>query len=52
VSGYAENTLLREGTVNAGVLLSKPFRKRDLALVVRQALDGDAIQDQKMPQAA
>ncbi len=41
VSGYAENALLNDGHAEAGVmLLSKPFRKADLARMVRQALDG------------
>jgi PAS domain S-box-containing protein len=44
VSGYAENALLHEGKADAGVLLlSKPFRKADLARIIRQALDGAAV---------
>jgi CheY-like chemotaxis protein len=51
VSGYAEITPPGDGTPGgAGQLLSKPFRKRDLALFVRQALD--AGPDQVLPQAA
>ena len=52
VSGYAENTVSRDGAPVGGVLLSKPFRKRDLALVVRQVLDGDAGPDHVLPKAA
>jgi len=40
VSGYAENAVLHEGQAGKGVvLLSKPFRKSDLARAVRLALD-------------
>jgi hypothetical protein len=36
VSGYAENALLHDGQADAGLLfLSKLFRKRDLAKIVR-----------------
>jgi len=51
VSGYAEITPPGEGTPGAaGRLLSKPFRKRDLALFVRQTLD--AGPDHALPQVA
>ena len=45
MSGYTDNALIHHGRLDAGVrLLSKPFRKIDLALIVRQALDGEATQ--------
>jgi CheY-like chemotaxis protein len=41
MSGYAENAIVHEGRLDAGtVLLSKPFRKGDLAQIVRHTLDG------------
>ena len=41
VSGYAENSVLHDGKAATGVvLLSKPFRKSDLARTIRLALDG------------
>ena len=44
MSGYAENMIVRDGRVDAGVLLlSKPFHKADLARIVRQALDGSVV---------
>ncbi len=54
VSGYAENVLLRDGLPEAGVrLLTKPFRKHDLALTVRQALDvASDNPDTMLPKAA
>ena len=43
MSGYAESAIVHEGTIDAGVLLlSKPFRKRELAQLIRQALDAPA----------
>jgi len=40
MSGYAESTLAQEGNLDARTfLLTKPFRKADLAQIVRQALD-------------
>jgi FixJ family two-component response regulator len=48
VSGYAENALLHDGQADAGLLFrSKPFRKRDLAKIVRQALDAPNPTDAK-----
>ncbi|CAN5918471.1 hypothetical protein BH11PSE3_BH11PSE3_24140 [soil metagenome] len=42
MSGYTDDALSRHGQLDAGIrLLSKPFRKKDLALIVRQTLDGD-----------
>jgi PAS domain S-box-containing protein len=44
VSGYAENAVLHDGQADEGVvLLSKPFRKSDLARTVREAL-GTAVE--------
>ncbi|MBS0540537.1 MAG: response regulator [Proteobacteria bacterium] len=41
MSGYTDNALVHRGEIDAGVrLLNKPFRKRDLAQILRQALDG------------
>jgi PAS domain S-box-containing protein len=40
MSGYADNILISRGSIDAGVrLLNKPFRKSDLARMVREALD-------------
>lgn len=53
ISGYAENAVLHEGRADAGVLLlSKPFRKSDLAEIVRQALDTTPGPDDVLPKAA
>ena len=41
MSGYSEDTIVHDGRLDAGpLLLSKPFRKKDLAQIVRQALAG------------
>jgi len=41
MSGYTEGELIHDGRVDEGVLLlGKPFRKAELAAMVRQALDG------------
>ncbi len=41
MSGYTENAIVHHGRLDAGVLLlSKPFRKSDLAQMIRLALDG------------
>jgi len=41
-SGYTENAIVHHGRLDAGVLLlAKPYRKTDLALMVRKALDLD-----------
>jgi len=41
MSGYTENTIIRDGRLDPDVLLlNKPFAKRDLAAIVRKALDG------------
>jgi len=40
MSGYTENAIIHHGRIDAGVrLLSKPFRKADLARTIREALD-------------
>ena len=40
-SGYTEDSILRLGKLDPGVrLLSKPYRKHELATRIRQALDG------------
>jgi CheY-like chemotaxis protein len=53
VSGYAENAVLHEGQADEGViLLSKPFRKGDLARTVRQALDAAIDPARPLPKAA
>jgi CheY-like chemotaxis protein len=40
-SGYAENSVVHGGRLDAGVhLLAKPYRKRDLTQKVREVLDG------------
>ena len=39
-SGYTENTIIHQGRLDPGVqLLSKPYRRADLARKVRQVLD-------------
>jgi FixJ family two-component response regulator len=46
MSGYTDNVLLDRGNIDPGVrLLSKPFRKSDLARMTRQALDEPAKPD-------
>jgi signal transduction histidine kinase len=41
-SGYTENAIVHHGRLDAGVLLlAKPYRRSDLARMVRLALDGD-----------
>lgn len=43
-SGYSETAILRLGDFAAGMrLLSKPYRRRDLALRLHEALHGDAM---------
>jgi signal transduction histidine kinase/CheY-like chemotaxis protein len=44
MSGYTSNVLSSRGHIDAGVrLLNKPFRKSDLAEMIRQALDDEAV---------
>ncbi|MGB9116607.1 hypothetical protein [Bradyrhizobium sp.] len=39
-SGYTENAIVHHGRLDAGVLLlAKPYRKSDLAKMIRMALD-------------
>jgi CheY-like chemotaxis protein len=39
MSGYTENVMVREGRLGVGIrLLVKPFRKAELALILREAL--------------
>jgi CheY-like chemotaxis protein len=53
VSGYAENAVLHDGQADEGVvLLTKPFRKSDLAHTVRQALDFTTEPPTTLPKAA
>ena len=41
-SGYTEDAVVHHGRVDAGVrLLTKPYRRADLARMLRLALDGD-----------
>jgi PAS domain S-box-containing protein len=40
-TGYTENSVVHQGKLDPGVrLLSKPYRKRNLARIVREVLDG------------
>jgi CheY-like chemotaxis protein len=40
-SGYTEDAIIHQGRLDAGVLLlAKPYRKSDLARMIRKALDG------------
>jgi CheY-like chemotaxis protein len=39
-SGYTEDAIIHQGRLDAGVLLlAKPYRKSDLARMIRRALD-------------
>jgi hypothetical protein len=39
-SGYTENAIVHHGQLDAGIdLLHKPYRKADLAIMVRKVLD-------------
>ena len=41
-SGYSENAVVHHGRLDPGVLLLvKPYRKDDLARMIRRALDAD-----------
>ncbi len=43
-SGYTDNAIVHHGRLDEGVLLlTKPYRKPQLARMVRQALDGGAV---------
>ncbi len=40
-SGYTENAIIHHGRLDTGVLLlAKPYRKSDLAMMIRKALAG------------
>ncbi len=40
-SGYTENAIIHHGRLDSGVLLlAKPYRKSDLATMIRKALAG------------
>ena len=40
-SGYTENAIIHHGRLDSGVLLlAKPYRKSDLARILRKALGG------------
>jgi FixJ family two-component response regulator len=40
-SGYTENAIIHHGRLDTGVLLlAKPYRKSDLARMIRKAIDG------------
>jgi hypothetical protein len=40
-SGYTENAIVHHGRLDPGVLLlAKPYRKADLARMIRMAIDG------------
>ncbi|MGE0578778.1 PAS domain S-box protein [Reyranella sp.] len=42
MSGYSRDTIVHDSRLDPGArLIAKPFRKADLALAVRKALDGD-----------
>jgi CheY-like chemotaxis protein len=42
-SGYTENTVIHYGRLDAGVLLlAKPYRRADLARMIRSALEAEA----------
>jgi CheY-like chemotaxis protein len=40
-SGYTENTIIHHGRLDSGVLLlAKPYRKSEMARMIRRAIDG------------
>jgi DNA-binding NarL/FixJ family response regulator len=40
-SGYTENAIIHHGRLDEGVLLlAKPYRKSDMAIMIRKALAG------------
>ena len=52
MSGFTEISSVRHGRLDEGaLLLSKPFRKADLALKVRQALDVTGVPPAPAPVA-
>ena len=45
VSGFSQDNIVHDGRLDPGAkLLTKPFRKGDLALAVRNALDAAAVE--------
>ena len=47
MSGYTEASIVHQGRLAAGArLLSKPFRKADLAAIVRRTLDGAGVEEE------
>jgi PAS domain S-box-containing protein len=53
MSGFTELSAAHHGRLEEGaLLLSKPFRKADLAQMVRQALDAEGSPDHVQPEAA
>jgi len=43
-SGYTENTIIHHGRLDSGVLLlAKPYRKSEMARMIRKALDGQSF---------
>jgi len=52
-SGYTENAIVHHGRLDPGVLLlAKPYRKQQLAQMIRIALDGEADQSHTAPATA
>jgi FixJ family two-component response regulator len=46
-SGYSENAVVHHGRLDPGVLLlAKPYRKEDLARMIRRALDTEMSEAQ------
>jgi CheY-like chemotaxis protein len=51
-SGYSENAVVHHGRLDPGVLLlAKPYRKEDLARMIRRALDAGAAAPQPAARA-
>jgi CheY-like chemotaxis protein len=51
-SGYTENAIVHHGRLDPGVLLlAKPYRKSDLARMIRTALAARTVPDSSAPQA-
>jgi CheY-like chemotaxis protein len=45
-SGYTENAIIHHGRLDEGVLLlAKPYRKSDMAIMIRKALGGSTTDD-------
>jgi FixJ family two-component response regulator len=43
-SGYSEEAIVHQGRLDPGiVLLNKPYRKADLARMIREALPGNRV---------